>query len=47
MHGLWGEPHCGGCTVVINSVKPNLLDKDYSADARASDTAQLEPTKII
>ncbi len=40
MHGLWGEPHCGGCIVVINSVKPSLLDKDYSADARASDTAQ-------
>ena len=40
MHGLWGEPHCGGCIVVINSVKPFLLDKDYSADARASDTAQ-------
>ena len=40
MHGLWGEPHCGGCIVVINSVKPFLLDKDYSADARVSDTAQ-------
>lgn len=39
MHGLWGEPHCGGCIVVINSVKP-FTDKDYGTDARASDTAQ-------